>query len=166
MKTKKNKCPKEIKLPSETESPQEAELSRFGVSINTGLLQKFDSLIKAHSYPTRSKAIEDLISNFINEVSTCQGKCPNVVGTINIVYDHNKRELLSRIVSIKQDFQDIVISSHQMHLNHHNCFEMIVIKGAHAKVNLLLDKVKAVKGIKHAALSVFSGKTIYNTNKA
>ncbi|MCJ7656453.1 MAG: ribbon-helix-helix protein, CopG family, partial [Candidatus Atribacteria bacterium] len=38
-----------------------SEIVRFGVSLEKGLLEKFDRLIKEKKYPNRSEAIRDLI---------------------------------------------------------------------------------------------------------
>ncbi|MBT4484828.1 MAG: ribbon-helix-helix protein, CopG family, partial [Candidatus Latescibacteria bacterium] len=41
----------------------ERDLVRFGVSIGSGLLEKFDALIEEKGYTNRSEAIRDLIRN-------------------------------------------------------------------------------------------------------
>ena len=44
-------------------------LTRFGVSLEKDLLDKFDDHIKKQSYETRSKAISDLIKEHIEYYS-------------------------------------------------------------------------------------------------
>lgn len=130
-------------------------ISRFGVSINKDLLDKFDKLIKSHRYPTRSKAIEDLMINYLTKESLTLDNT-DIIGTINIVYDHHKRELLRKVTEIQHDFQDIIISTQHIHINHNDCFEMIIVKGQKKQAEKLFSNIKSTKGIMNASLNMFS----------
>jgi CopG family nickel-responsive transcriptional regulator len=77
-----------------------------------------------------------------------------VAGAVTLIYDHHKRELLNKITDIQHDFQEVIISSQHIHLDHHNCLEIIAIKGAPAQAQRLADMLKAVKGIKHVTMSM------------
>ena len=136
-----------------------AKLARFSVSLENNLIKKFDALVKAGAYPTRSKAVEVLIQNFINDHSLSCGNS-KVIGSLNIIYDHHKRELLSKLTSIQHDFENVIVSTHHIHLNHHNCFETVIVKGAQNKINVLLKKIKSVKGIKYASLNIYAENAI------
>ena len=130
-------------------------LSRFGVSANKELLDKFDKLIDARKYPTRSKAIEDLITNYISS-DLLKEDGANVIGSVNLIYDHHKRELLKKLTNIQHDFQEIILSSQHIHLDHHNCFEIIIVKGRKKDAEKFYCIIKGTKGITNASLSVFS----------
>jgi len=128
------------------------KLFRFGVSLDKELLKKFDELIKGRNYTNRSKALADLIrKEFVQEQWKKGGE---IAGAITLVYDHHKRELINKLTDIQHDFQNIVISTQHIHLDHDNCLEIIAVKGVAAKIQKLTDTLKAVKGIKHATLSV------------
>lgn len=126
-------------------------LIRFGVSIAKDLLDKFDAIIKDQEYPTRSKALEDLMRKAINE-HNLTNDATIVIGSIDLLYDHHKRELLNRLTDIQHNFQEIILSSQHIHVDHHNCFEIIVVKGEKGKVEKLAAHVKAEKGVKYATL--------------
>ncbi len=126
--------------------------ARFGVSMEKELLDKFDSFIKSKDYRNRSEAIRDLIRKiFVEEEWDSQDK--KVAGAIIIVYDHHRRDLLDNLVSTQHDFQETIISSQHIHLDHHNCMEVIVVKGLISKLFELEAKLKALKGVKHASLA-------------
>ena len=128
------------------------KVKRFGVSIEESLLKKFDSFIKSRKYKNRSEAIRDLIrENFVSDSWEDTDKF--VAGAIIMVYDHHKRELLDRLVGVQHDYQDIIISSQHIHLDHHNCMEIIVVKGTMAKLIELESIMKATKGVKHTTLA-------------
>jgi CopG family nickel-responsive transcriptional regulator len=126
-------------------------LVRFGVSIAKDLLDKFDAVISDQEYPTRSKALEDLMRRAVSE-HQLTNDLTIVMGSIDIVYDHHKRELLNKLTDIQHDYHDIILSSQHIHLDHHNCFEIIVVKGAKGKIEKLAALVRAEKGVKHSSL--------------
>ena len=65
-------------------------LIRFGVSLSKELLDKFDAVIRDQEYPTRSKALEDLMRKAVDEHKLTDDKTA-VIGSIDIIYDHHKR---------------------------------------------------------------------------
>jgi len=128
------------------------ELVRFSVSLEETLLSKFDKEIKKDNYPTRSKAIKDLIRESLIKKEWVKGK--NVVGTITLVYNHHKRELTSKIMDIQHDYHNVIISSQHVHLDHDNCLEVIIIKGQTKEIVSLERKLKTTKGIKYSTLNM------------
>lgn len=127
-----------------------SELTRFSVSIPDNLLQKFDKHIATEHYPTRSKAISDLISHcLINESWTGNTE---VAGAIVLVYDHHKKDLSRKIAEFQHDFHHVVISTQHVHLDHDNCLEIIVVKGNPEEVKELASRLRTGKGIKHGSL--------------
>jgi len=131
-----------------------SDLTRFGVSLENSLLAKFDQLIKKKKYQNRSEAIRDLIREELVKKEWQLGH--EVAGAITFVYDHHQRELLEKIVHIQHDYHSVIISSQHVHLDHRNCLEIIALKGKTSQVKELFNNLKAVKGIKHAAISMSS----------
>jgi CopG family nickel-responsive transcriptional regulator len=129
-----------------------AKLMRFGVSLEKDLLKKFDARIKKRKYANRSEAIRDLIrENLVAEEWEAEKE---IAGAVTLIYDHHKRELPARLTDIQHDFQGLIISTQHVHLDHHNCLEIIAVKGGSAKVRKLVDLMKAIRGIKHVTLSM------------
>ncbi len=129
-------------------------LVRFGVSLEGELLRRFDAYIGAEGYDNRSKAIADLIRKEF--VSDDFRKGARVAGAVTVVYDHHRRDVVNRLLDIQHDHGGIIISSQHVHLDHDCCLEIVAVKGRGAEVKLLADAMKAVKGVKHATLSVTS----------
>ena len=130
------------------------QLSRFGVSLDTSLLQRFDKLIADEGYTNRSKALADLIrKEFVSEVFVKGG---DVAGAITVIYDHHQRELVNKLLEIQHEHGAIIIATQHIHINHHNCLEIIAVKGGGAAVKRFADYVKTVRGVKHVTLSITS----------
>ncbi|HOK40823.1 MAG TPA: nickel-responsive transcriptional regulator NikR [bacterium] len=136
------------------------KLKRFGVSIEKELLLKFDKYIQDKNYTNRSEAIRDLIrKEFVFE----QWKEDNseVAGAITIIYDHHKRELVNRLLDIQHNYQECIIATQHIHLDHHNCLEIIAVKGSPKKLEELANKLRVEKGVKHSTLNMTTtGKNI------
>jgi CopG family nickel-responsive transcriptional regulator len=127
-------------------------LIRFGISLDKELSERFDDLIRRKAYTNRSEAIRDLIRQDLVEQEWLHGG--EVAGAITLIYNHHKRELLNKITDIQHDFQNSIISAQHIHLDHHNCLEIIAVKGNPAEVQKLASMLKAVKGVKHSTLSM------------
>jgi len=132
-----------------------AELVRFGVSINEDLLNKFDSLIVHKGYNNRSEAIRDLIRNQLVELEW-ENEDGEVAGTITLIYDHHVRGLSDLLVELQHDFYELILSTMHMHLDHHNCLEVLSVKGVAKDVRKLAERLISVKGVKHGRLTITS----------
>jgi CopG family nickel-responsive transcriptional regulator len=128
------------------------DLVRFGVSVEKELLAKFDKHIKENNYPTRSKAIGDLIRESLVKKEWIEGK--EVVGAITLVYNHHRRELVNRLTDVEHDFRQLIISSQHIHLDEDNCLEIVVVKGKPKEVEELAYSLKSAKGVKHGSLTM------------
>jgi len=129
-------------------------LVRFGVSLEKNLLDKFDKLCAGKNYSNRSEAFRDLIRQELVKKEWEAGE--EVAGTITIIYDHHQRELVTKLMDIQHDHGTNIISTQHIHVDHHNCMEIIAVRGSAKSVRKLADTLKAVKGVKHATLGMSS----------
>jgi len=130
------------------------ELFRFGVSLPKDLLNKFDKLISEKNYTNRSEAFRDLIRQELVKKEWEEGE--DVAGTITIIYDHHQRELATKLMDIQHDHGKNIISTQHIHLDHHNCMEIIAVRGSAKEAQKLADMLKAVRGVKHSTLGMSS----------
>ena len=136
-----------------------SELVRFGVSLERELLEKFDAFIRNRNYTNRSEAFRDMIRQELIKKEWLEGE--DVAGAITLIYDHHRKDLLSKITDIQHSYQNVIISTQHVHLDHHNCLEIVAVKGAPGDVQRLADTLKSIKGVKHGTLSMSStGKEI------
>ena len=139
---------------------KKGSLVRFGVSIDEDLLKDFNSLIDRKGYANRSEAIRDLIRNQLVETEWAD-KDKETVGVIRLVYNHEIRELVSKLVNSQHHHYMAVISSLHVHLDESNCLEVIIVKGRGKKVIEIADNLISSKGVKHGRLAMTTtGKNI------
>jgi CopG family nickel-responsive transcriptional regulator len=130
-----------------------SELSRIGVAIDTGLLDRFDRLIAGRGYTNRSEAFRDMIREELVEQSW-ESPESHVVGTVTLVYDHHARLLGEKLTGIQHEYHRSVLSTLHVHLDHDLCLEVIVIRGRAGAVRSLADTLISTKGVKHGRLTL------------
>jgi len=124
---------------------------RFGVSIEPDLIKKFDSIIKKEGYANRSEAIRDLIrKNLIREKN--KDLNAEAIGTLTMIYDHHTGNLTNRLLDLQHDHTKEILTTTHIHIDRHNCLEVLVLKGKMGDIQKLADNIKALKGIKHGEL--------------
>lgn len=127
-------------------------LVRFGISLEETLLAKFDSHIRKKSYASRSEAIRDLIrDDLAAEVWKSAGEA---VGTITLVYSHDKRELNDTLTELQHRYFHAITAAMHIHLDAHTCLEVIVVKGKVEDIKVIADKLRGVKGVIQGNLSM------------
>ncbi len=130
-----------------------SNLVRFGVSISEELLQKFDQINSQKGYNNRSEAIRDLIRNQMVELEW-EKDDEEVAGTVTLIYDHHVRGLSDLLLQVQHDFHQLILSTMHLHLDHHNCLEVLAVKGPAREVRRIAERLISVKGVKHGRLSI------------
>jgi len=127
-------------------------LTRFSVSLDKSLVDAFDHQIKEERYPTRSKAVGDLIRESLVEEEWLKGG-GEVAGAIVLVYDHHKPNLLRKLTNLQHESHDVIISTQHIHLDHDNCLEIVAVKGKPPEIDGVVKRLKTVKGLKHVSFA-------------
>lgn len=129
-----------------------SSLTRFGVSIDSTLIKKFDALIAKKGYTTRSEAIRDMIrDNLVEE--EWQAEDRETVGTITLVYNHHTRELDHALTDLQHQSYHQIVSTLHVHLDAHNCLEVLVVKGKSRDIRKIADRLIGTRGVKHGKLT-------------
>lgn len=128
-----------------------AGLTRFGIAIDEELLARFDELVARRGAANRSEAIRDLIRDALVE-SEWEDSGRETIGTITMVFNHGTRDLSDRLDALQHAHHERIVSSMHVHLDAHNCLEVLVVKGASAEVAAIADTLLGTKGVKHGKL--------------
>lgn len=134
-------------------------MERFSISMESELLKLFDRHLNEHGYSNRSEAVRDLVRKALIDEEWQTNE--EVIGVITLVFDHHQRQLQDRLTEIQHDHHEMIISSTHVHLDHHNCLEVIIVKGKAGTVRTLADSLKATRGVKSSELAAAStGRTL------
>lgn len=130
-----------------------SDLTRFGVSIKSNLLRRFDELITEKNYVNRSEAIRDLIRDRLVDEENKDDNI-TVVGTITIVYDHAVHDLSDTLNDVQHKAHKAILSTLHIHLDMHNCLEVLVVKGKGSDIRMIANRLISTKGVKHGKLTI------------
>ena len=122
-----------------------SELARTGVSLEEDLLHEFDRLITKRGYKNRSEAFRDLIREALLTETVHSNK--PVVGTLTLVYDHHTPNLSEKLTDAQHTAGATVLAATHVHLDHHYCLEVVIMKGKSKDLQELADHMLALRGV-------------------
>jgi CopG family transcriptional regulator, nickel-responsive regulator len=132
-----------------------AGIERIGVSLEKDLLKDFDRLIKNRGYESRSEAIRDLVRRELSEENLAD-PFAETVAAICLVYDHHNAKLSQKLLHLQHSHLLKAISSMHIHLSHHDCLEIIVLKGPVGEIKRVADSIVSIKGVTLGKISLIS----------
>lgn len=129
------------------------KLTRFGVSMEDELLKDFDQFIDNKGYANRSEALRDLVRR---ELEQEQLSNPNTkaIGTLTITYNHHANDLTDKLNDIQHDYFDTIITTTHVHVDAHNCLEVLLLRGKIKEIQAIADRLCSVKNITSGKLTL------------
>jgi len=122
------------------------EVVRFSISTDERLLARFDDLIAEKGYVNRSEAIRDLIRNSLAEDALAD-EAVEAVGTVTLVYDHHFSDLGDKLTEHQHTHHQSIVSTLHIHLDAHQCLEVVVLRGSAGEIRRLADSLIGTKGV-------------------
>lgn len=125
---------------------------RFSVAMPEDLLVRFDHLVARRGLAkNRSEVVRDLVRDALVE-EDCSTPGAEVVGTLSIVFNHHASDLQEKLHTIQHEYFDAIICSSHVHLDQHNCLEVIVLRGETGLVQDIANMILGTKGVKNGRL--------------
>jgi CopG family nickel-responsive transcriptional regulator len=130
-------------------------VARFCISLPSELAEQLDRMTQEKGYDNRSLAVADMIrAQLVEHQQKFDDK--EIAGTITLLYDHHKQHVQAALTEIQHDHHEVIIASLHVHLDHHNCMELLAVRGKAAIIKTIADELIAAKGVKHGKLTVTS----------
>lgn len=123
-------------------------VERIGISLDKALLEQFDRLIEARGLANRSEAIRDLIRDSLVQDAWAK-EDREAVAAVVIVYDHHSHDLGHRIADIQHQNHRAVVSTLHVHLDAHNCLEVILLRGTAREIESMGHSIIGARGVRH-----------------
>jgi len=125
---------------------------RVTISLEPDLLAELDRFLERKGYSNRSQGIRDIVrARFVQEEWQTGRRA--TVATVNLVYDHHKRELMERLAHLQHENLERIVSSLHIHLDHEHCLEVLVLRGPGRELKELGDALIATRGVIHGTMS-------------
>ncbi len=123
-------------------------LERIGISLERSLLEQFDRLIDGKGYVNRSEAIRDLIRDQLVQREWSGSGAGEKVAVVAIVYDHESSSLAQKLTHIQHENHRAVVSALHVHMDAHNCLEVLVLRGQAGEILQMADGLVSTRGVK------------------
>lgn len=124
-------------------------LERIGVSLEDELLARFDRLIAEKGYVNRSEAIRDLIRDALVQRTWSESAGRDErVAVVALVYDHDSPSLAQKLAHIQHENHRAVVSTLHVHMDEHNCLEVLVLRGRAREVIHMGEGLISTKGVR------------------
>jgi CopG family nickel-responsive transcriptional regulator len=129
-------------------------MERFTISLEAALAREFDQLIRIRGYRNRSEAVRDVLRHRIEADRLTRGEAPYSVGCLSYVYNHHEHDLAERITGLQHQHHDLVVAATHAHLDHDQCIETVLLRGATRDVRAFADALIAERGVRHGQLNL------------
>lgn len=127
------------------------------MSLDSGLLVRFDGWMARHGYTNRSEAMRDLIRGALVEQEWADPRA-EVVAALSVIYDHDSHDLAQGMADIQHRGFRAVLCSQHVHLDRHLCLEVVLLRGRAAELRRLTDRIIATRGVRAGKLTLMSTK--------
>lgn len=126
-------------------------MQRVTITLDDDLLTTLDALSEHHGYRNRSEAIRDILRNTLVQEKSQQADRQGYA-VLSYVYEHEKRDLASRLVSSQHHHHDLSVATLHVHISHEDCLEIAVLKGNMHEIKHFADEMIAERGVRHGHL--------------
>jgi CopG family nickel-responsive transcriptional regulator len=134
-----------------------SDIARFSVSLESDLLDRFDRFCSEGKFATRSEAIRQLLRDaLVDEAVSGPSQETEAAGTLTLVYDHHRPGLSERLTEIQHRHGELIVSTTHVHLDHHLCLEVLILRGRADKLREAAAELRGTKGIRKGQLVLAS----------
>jgi len=131
------------------------QITRFGISMDSRLLNRFDAFLADHGYANRSEGIRDLVRDRLVQ-EEWKDERTETVGTVTLIYDHHQRELTEKLTGMQHRWHASILSAMHIHLDERRCLEVLAVRGRASVLKAIADSLISTKGVKHGKLVMTS----------
>lgn len=130
-----------------------AKMTRFGVSLEEGLLKKFDAKIEAIGYRNRSAALRDLVRHFLKEGSELKCKGP-VYAVVTIVMKISGEEMKA-FSDMKRTLSPLIKSSQVQFGKEDYFLDVSILFGKHSEIKEAAERLMGLRGILSSSVQYY-----------
>lgn len=127
-------------------------MQRTTITLDDDLMARLDEFMADRRYANRSEAIRDLVRSGLEQATVEASPRARCLAAAIYVYDHEARELASRLTRAAHEHHDLSLATLHVHLDHDSCMEVTVLRGAVQEIRHFADHVIAERGVRHGRL--------------
>jgi CopG family nickel-responsive transcriptional regulator len=124
------------------------------VSMPESLLERLDAFADEHGYTGRSEVVREASRNLLGEFEDEQLEGRKLMGVVTVVFDHETSNAEERMMRVRHEDEDLVVSNVHNHVGDHYCMELFVLEGQLEEISTFVGKIRATSDILSVDYSV------------
>lgn len=127
--------------------------ARISISLPQALATALDQMVNERGFHNRSQAIADMIQHkLIDHQQDDENQI--MAGTITLIYDSSKPELLEKLTRVEREHISEVISSQHVLLEGDYIMEVVLVQGPVHRLRTITDRMVTCKGVSSGGLTL------------
>ncbi|WP_018970998.1 CopG family ribbon-helix-helix protein [Rubritalea marina] len=129
------------------------KVKRVSISLTTEAYEQLDRYTSSKGFQSRSQAIADMIhQSLIATLNPFEDEV--AAGTITLVYQESKTDLLHKIAEIERRYINEVISSQHILLENNHTMEVLLVQGPTSTLHSICNQLTSCKGVRTGKLAL------------
>lgn len=129
-------------------------VQRLTISLDQEVADAIDAYMRRRGYTNRSEAIRDLVRHALGDPAVSEPEAAVSVAAVSYVYDHHRRQLAARLAGAQHDHHGLVVATTHVHLDHHDCLEVCLLRGETAAVRAFAEAVLSERDVRYGHLNL------------
>ncbi len=113
------------------------------VSMPEELLDQLDDFATDHGYTGRSEVVREATRNLLGEFKDERLEGKQLMGTLTVVFDYETTDVEERLVKLRHDHDELVVSNFHSHVGDGHCTELFVLEGSLEEISEFVGQVRA-----------------------
>lgn len=129
--------------------------TRISISLPQNLAESLDEMVTQRGFHNRSQAIAEMIEHSLIHHQQ-DNENTIMAGTITLIYNSGKRDLLQKLTQIQHEHVEEVISSQHVFLEGKFIMEVVLVQGPVKQLRHITDRMVTCKGVSSGGLTLTS----------
>ncbi len=113
------------------------------VSMPEELLNRIDQFADDHGYTGRSEVLREASRSILGEFEDTKLEDRELMGVVTVVFDYETTTVEEKMMGLRHEHEDIVVSNFHSHVGGHHCMELFVLDGSLEDISTFVGKIRA-----------------------
>ena len=115
------------------------------VSMPDELLERIDAFAEEHGYTGRSEVVREAARNLLGEFDDEGLEGRDLMGLVTVIFDYEATDVEQRLMHLRHDHDDLVVSHVHNHVGDHYCMELFILEGSLDDISAFVGKIRATQ---------------------
>lgn len=115
------------------------------ISMPDDLEARIDDFAEQHGYTGRSEVVREAARNLLGEFEDERLEERDLMGIVTVLFDYETTRVEERMMHLRHDHEDIIVSNFHSHVGDHYCMELFVLEGQLQDISRFVGKIRATK---------------------